>query len=156
MDHSRFELEKKVIVLGIVFGAFEIVASKASNRFQAVPESKCYEVRNVAFFTLKDVNADIPLDTAIVRNCFLIYKVTVSASFVSRNSSMPHANYHCSSFAVTTAKRSSWFPGSSQQQSSPHTKRRRNDRHNHKERFRYQMPFMAKHAPDMSNCQQTK
>src|SRR5881628_3523863 len=90
VNDPGLELEEKVFVFRIIFRGLDALARKGANTRHALPERQSREVGDLAVPALKDVDADVPRNRAIVGDGALLQKLSVVLSLSARNASVPH------------------------------------------------------------------
>ena len=74
---------------------FHLLTGKVFYGFETFPKCHRDKVSDIAFISLKDVNANIPSYGLIIGNCALVQEFAVCVCFGCRHSAMPHSHDHC-------------------------------------------------------------
>src|SRR5262245_47383515 len=99
--YRRLEFEQKFPVLGIIAGAFVIVAREAFDGFERIPQRDRQKMRAFSLYAAQRECAAISRRREIVRNTCLIQVIEIFVGFLSRRDAMPNSGKHEASFPLT-------------------------------------------------------
>src|SRR5688572_16981216 len=94
MHDLGFKFKQKILVFWIVFRGLHLLACEGFDRIQVLPKSECYEMSNVAFCPLKDMDTDIALHGLIVRDGTRVGEFAICIRLCGGYSAMPHSYDH--------------------------------------------------------------